>query len=91
MKRIAHLAVIATLALGAQSAMAEEETTIQASPEPVAESAETYLNVAQMAPVMHNEAAAPQERSARKERNILKDLGLLMEDGFPQTGGPIDD
>ena len=90
MKRIAHLAVIATLALGTQSVMAEEEATIQA-PEPVAESAETYLNVAQVAPVMHNEAAAPQARSNRKERNILKDLGLLMEDGFPQKGGPIDD
>jgi hypothetical protein len=90
MKRIAQLAIFAALALGAQAALSEEDA-IQAAPEAVTESTDASLNVAEVSDVMREEAAAPAARAGRRDRNILKDLGLLMEDGFPQKGGPIDD
>jgi hypothetical protein len=89
MKRIAQLAVFAALALGAQAALSEE--AIQAAPEAVTESTDASVTIAEVSDVMRDEAAAPAARAERRDRNMLKDLGLLMDDGFPQKGGPIDD
>ena len=89
MKRIAHLAAIAVLACGVQVASAEE-TSLDAT-QATNESAETYLNVAQVASPRDRSEAPREVASPSKSRNMLRDLGLIGEDGFPSRGGPIDD
>ncbi len=88
MKRITHLAVMAALAFSAQAAWSEEQAT--QAPAAATESAETYLNVAQVAG-----SGQPQEVARRAPagmgRNMLEELGLSSGDGFPSRGGPIDD
>jgi hypothetical protein len=88
MKRIVQLAVLTALACGAQAAWSEEasiETPVAAT-----ESAESYLNLAQVASPVEGQEPVRQAPPARKARNMLKELGLLGDDGFPQKGGPID-
>jgi hypothetical protein len=90
MKRIAQLAVVAALSCGAQAAWSDEASS--QAPVAATESAETYLNVAQMAgSAERNEAPQAQRAQAAKPRNMLVELGLSHGDGFPQQGGPIDD
>jgi hypothetical protein len=89
MKRIAQLAVVAALACGAQAAWSDEASS--QAPVAATESAETYLNVAQMAGSAERNEAPQAQAAQAKPRNMLIELGLSPGDGFPQKGGPIDE
>jgi hypothetical protein len=89
MKRIVHLAAIAALACGVQTASGEQ-TSMDAAP--VAnESAEAYLNVAQVAAPAERYEASRETSAASGARNILHELGFGGGDGFPTRGAPVDD
>jgi hypothetical protein len=90
MKRIAQLAVLGALACGAQAVWSQEasiDATVAAS-----ESSQSNVSVAQAAAPAEQryEATAP-AKSRGGARDMLRELGLRGDDGFPQKGGPIDE
>ena len=90
MKRIPQLAVLGALAFGAQAAWSQEgstEATVAAN-----EASQSNVSVAQAAaPAEQRYEATAQAKPRGGARDMLRELGLRGDDGFPQKGGPIDE
>ena len=75
MKRISHIAVLAALAFGAQTAWSSDNTTSE------------RLVVAAIGGSYAEQTGAVQ---SAKAESMLEKLGYVANDGFPSRGGPID-